>query len=228
MIKQELALLIDHTMLNPNKTRKDYDKLVEEAEDYRFYSVMVPPYWVDYVYTRLLHAPVKVGQVVGFPLGYNSPEAKLAEVQKRVDEIDMVMNISAFLDGSYHKVEDEINLVKEAYPEKVLKIIISTPHLTDRQIADAARLVSETKAEWIKTCTGWETRGVTPHDLFIINHYKRDDLKVKASGGIRQIDVVEELINHGAERIGTSSGVDIMKQLTDRDNPKSPTQEGEK
>ena len=219
MTTKDFASTIDHTLINPGAVKDDFVKLVSEALDYGFRSVVVPGSRVKLVKELLADRgmakvlyPV-VSQVVGYPLGNQSWKGKVGEVIPEADDIDMVMNIGYFLDGEYGYVKAEIDAIKREFPDKFLKVIISTPHLTDKQIADATKLVSESKADCIKTCTGWEDRGVSLHDLFIINHYRRDDLLLKASGKIADVEFAVELLHAGAHILGSRSGVKLMKQF---------------
>jgi deoxyribose-phosphate aldolase len=215
MTKYELAKFLEYTLIDPKASYRDYDAFIANAKAYGFYGVVVPPYWVDYVKYRLEGSGIRLIQVVGFPLGLSPVKSKLLEVVDAADEIDMVMNISAFMSGNYNVVEEEIRLMKEVYPNKPLKVIIGLPYLPFDRLIDVIYVISNSKADWIKTSTGWEKpfRPVSSDDIRLIASRKRADLRIKASGGIRDLHAVVSLWTSGADRIGTSAAVAIMEQF---------------
>lgn len=222
MERLELASHIEHTLLRPNATMGDFSTLVTEANVNGFYGIVVPSYWIEFVSSCLYAAAMegyngKLIQTVGFPLGNSTLDSKLREISPVVQEVDMVMNVGAFLSKEFTDVHSEICAIKAMFPDKILKVIISTPYLSDKQIRDATKLVSNTPADFVKTCTGYEPRGVTLHDLLLISYYKRDTLKIKASGKIQDLETSQALLHAGADRLGTSSGLTILRQLDDEE-----------
>lgn len=217
--KDELAKRIDHTLLKPQATRKDFEKLVQEAEKYRFRAVCVPQYWVPFVRELLWNEDIKVVTVVGFPLGYVSTSVKVkeAEIAKQLgaDEIDMVMNISAFKSGNYDDVADDIkSVVLEANPLPV-KVIIETSYLTEEEIKKASLIAIENGAKFVKTNTGFGPRGASINDVHLIRSAIGNKAKIKAAGGIKTAKQALSFIVNGADIIGASAGVNIIKTFSE-------------
>lgn len=212
----ELNKYIDHTNLKNTATLKDIEKLCNEAIKYKFASVCVYPYYVSLAKELLNGTSVSVCTVVGFPMGCNTKEVKAYEainaIEMGADEIDMVINISALKNKDYDYVKEEIEEIRDSIDGKVLKVIIETSLLTNEEIIKMTEICNDTYVNFIKTNTGFSTRGVTLDDVKLINEHKNDVLEIKASGGIKNIDFMEELIEAGATRIGTSSGVSIMNE----------------
>jgi deoxyribose-phosphate aldolase len=210
----ELAKFIDHTLLKANATDNDYKVLCGEAKEYGFYSVCVAPYIVKRCVEFLKGSDVKVCTVAGFPFGYSSSETKVCEVANAVsdgaDEIDAVINISALKSADNDYVSKELNLLRRAAKDKILKIIIETAYLTDNEKINAAKLVAESKADFIKTSTGFAPLGATEGDIKLIKALNTG-LKIKASGGIKTAADAITMINAGAQRLGTSASVNIVK-----------------
>ena len=211
-----IAKYIDHTLLKPEAKREDIDRLIEECKKYKFYGCCVNPYWVKYVSDLLANEPTFVCSVVGFPLGASKTQIKVEEAVRAVEdgaeEIDMVMNIGAFKDKDYKYVEREIKEMKKEIEDKILKVIIETPLLTSEEIKVAAKLCINAGADFVKTCTGFGKRGVTEEDVKLIREAIGTRGKIKASGGIRTFEFAKKLIELGAERLGTSAGVQIVEQ----------------
>ena len=212
----ELNSYIDHTNLNNCATLKDIEKLCNEAREYHFASVCVHPFYVSLASKLLKDSPVAVCTVIGFPQGMNTKEVKVFEainaVENGADEIDMVINIAALKNKDYDYVKEEIEEIRDSIDGKVLKVIIETSLLTNEEIIKMTEICNDTYVNFIKTNTGFSTRGVSLRDVELINEHKNDILEIKASGGIKDIDFLEELIEAGAIRIGTSSGVSIMNE----------------
>lgn len=215
--KKQLAKLIDHTLLKPNATKDDIARLCEEAKEYGFWSVCVNSTYVSLAAEIVKNSDVKVCSVVGFPLGANTSEAKACEAEKAVNdgasEIDMVMNIGALKSGDYKLVKRDIRKVVQrvkSQRDTVVKVIIETGLLTENEKILACKLVKEAGADFVKTSTGFNTRGATVHDVELIRKTVGTNLGVKASGGIRTYHDAVKLIQAGATRIGTSSGVAIV------------------
>lgn len=210
----ELNKYIEHTNLNNTAKLKDIEKLCNEAIKYKFSAVCVYPYYVHLAYELLKDTNIEVCTVVGFPLGCGTKEAKVYEaidaVSKGADQIDMVINISALKNKDYEYIKDEIEEIRDAIDGKVLKVIIETNLLTDKEIIKATEICNDTYVNYIKTCTGFNGE-VTLDQVDIINKHKNDLLEIKASGGIKNKDFAYDLIDAGASKIGTSNGVEIME-----------------
>ena len=215
----DLAAIIDHTLLRPTAGPADFDRLCDEAARYAFWSVCVPPARVPSSALRLKGTGVKVSTVVGFPLGYNSPETKLSEAQRAIlagaDEIDMVMSLGAFKGGELGLVSNEIAAVSSACRDsgRVLKVIIECCYLTDEEKVKASKTAEEAGAHFVKTSTGFGPGGATSHDVALIKAALSEKARVKASGGISSLAKALEMVRAGADRIGTSSGVSILEEL---------------
>lgn len=211
----ELNSYIDHTNLKLDSTLKDIEKLCDEAINYHFASVCVPPYYVPLAASLLKDSTVQVCTVIGFPNGYSTKEVKSYEainaIENGADEIDMVININALKNKDYDYIKDEIEEIRDSIDGHVLKVIIETSLLDDKEIEKMTKICNETYVNFIKTSTGFGSRGASLHDLEIINKYKNDILEIKASGGIKNEEDAESFIKAGATRLGTSSGVTIMK-----------------
>ena len=212
---QNINQLIDHTILKPEASIDDIRKLCIEAKEYNFYSVCVNSAYVNVAYNFLLHSNVKVCSVVGFPLGAMIKEAKAYEAKFAVDsgaeEIDMVINIGLLKSGKIDLFERDIKKVREACKASVLKVIIETCILTDKEKMLACQIAKEYGADFVKTSTGFSTGGATEHDVELMRKTVGDKMGVKASGGIKTYEDAIRMINAGANRLGTSSGIAIMK-----------------
>ena len=209
----ELNKYIEHTNLNNTAKLKDIEKLCNEAIKYKFSAVCVYPYYVHLAHELLKDTNIEVCTVVGFPFGCQTKEAKVYEaidaVSKGANQIDMVINISALKNKDYKYIKDEIEEIRDAIDGKVLKVIIETNLLTDKEIIKMTEICNDTYVNYIKTCTGFNG-GVTLDQVDIINKHKNDLLEIKASGGIKTKEFTYDLIDAGASKIGTSSGVEIM------------------
>ena len=206
---------IDHTILKATASNADVQKLCAEAIEHKFYSVCVNGCYVADAKHLLQGTDVKVAAVVGFPLGAMTTAAKVFEAKEAVEngasEIDMVINIAKLKDGEFEFVENEIRQIKEAIGDNVLKVIIETCYLTDEEKVKACELSLVAKADFVKTSTGFGTGGATYEDVKLMKSVVGDNAKVKASGGVRDKETAQKYINLGAERLGTSSGIDIVK-----------------
>ena len=211
----ELNKYMDHTNLKNTATLKDIEKLCNEAIKYKFASVCVYPYYISLCKSLLKGSNVAVCTVIGFPSGMSTKETKVYEaidaVEKGADEIDMVINISALKNKDYDYVKEEIEEIRDAIDGKILKVIIETCLLTDKEIIKMTEICNETFVNFIKTSTGFSEYGARVEDVELINDHKNDILEIKASGGIKDIETLEAMINAGATRIGTSSGVKLME-----------------
>ncbi len=212
-----IARYIDHTNLKPYATYKDIDRLCDEAVEYDFYSVCVNPFYVSYVKERLKKTSIKVCSVVGFPLGANKLKTKLFEATSAcydgAEEIDIVWNLGAFKSRNYSYVEEELKTII-SYTEKCIhKIIVETAYLTHDEKVTAVKIVKNSGAEFIKTSTGFAPKGATVEDVKLFKTLSGETLKVKASGGIKDYKTALKMIKAGADRIGTSHGVNIIKTI---------------
>ena len=206
---------IDHTILKATASSSDVQKLCEEAIEHEFYSICVNGCYVADAKHLLQGTDVKVAAVVGFPLGAMTTAAKVFEAKEAVEngasEIDMVINVAKLKDGEFEYVENEIRQIKEAIGDNVLKVIIETCYLTDEEKVKACELSLVAKADFVKTSTGFGTGGATYEDVKLMKSVVGDNAKVKASGGVRDKETAQKYVELGAERLGTSSGIDIVK-----------------
>lgn len=216
MNKEQVARLIDHTLLKADASREAVIQLAKEAKEHRFASVCVNPAQIATVYEILKDTPeVKVCTVIGFPLGASTPETKAFEtkdaIEKGATEVDMVINIGALKDKNDELVLRDIKAVVEAAKGKALtKVIIETCLLTDEEKVRACELSVKAGADFVKTSTGFSTGGATVADIALMRKTVGPDLGVKASGGVRNLADVEALVAAGATRIGASSGIAIV------------------
>ena len=206
---------IDHTILKATASSADVQKLCAEAIEHEFYSVCVNGCYVADAKHLLQGTDVKVAAVVGFPLGAMTTAAKVFEAKEAVEngasEIDMVINVAKLKDGEFEYVENEIRQIKEAIGDNVLKVIIETCYLTDEEKVKACELSLAAKADFVKTSTGFGTDGATYEDVKLMKSVVGDNAKVKASGGVRDKETAQKYVDLGAERLGTSSGIEIVK-----------------
>lgn len=211
----ELNSYIDHTNLKVISTLKDIEKLCDEAIKYHFASVCVAPYYVSLAKNLLKDSTVSVCTVIGFPNGYSTKEAKVFEainaIENGADEIDMVINISALKNKDYDYIKEEIEEIRDSIDGHILKVIIETCYLEEDEIIKMTEICNETFVNFIKTSTGFGTRGASLRDVEIMNEHKNEVLEIKASGGIKTFEDANAMINEGATRLGTSNGVEIMK-----------------
>ncbi|WP_274650852.1 deoxyribose-phosphate aldolase [Paenibacillus humicola] len=210
-----LASYFDHTLLKPDSTAADINRLCEEAMQYRFAAVCVNPCWVPLAAERLQGSGVGVATVVGFPLGASSTLTKMNEARDAVAagaaEIDMVLNIGTLKSGLIIEAEKDIAAVAEAVSGRaLLKVIIETGLLTDKEKVIACELSKSAGADYVKTCTGFSAGKATPEDIALMRRTVGPEMGVKASGGIRDLAAVRALIAAGATRIGASASVAIV------------------
>jgi deoxyribose-phosphate aldolase len=212
----DLARYIDHTLLKPDATAADIDRLCSEAVQHHFASVCINPAWVARAAANLRGSGIPVASVIGFPFGATLPEIKAHEARSAIRagarEIDMVINIGALKSGMHDAVRGDIAAVSDACHEAgaLNKVIIETAMLTDREKVIACQLAVQAKADFVKTSTGYGGGGATVFDVALMREAVGSKLGVKASGGIRTRDDVEEMIAAGATRIGASAGVKIV------------------
>ncbi|KPV63194.1 MAG: Deoxyribose-phosphate aldolase [Candidatus Bathyarchaeota archaeon BA2] len=222
MDRKQLAKMIDYTLLKPDATEDDIIKVCKEATKYNFASVCINPVYVSLATKLLKGTGVKVCTVVGFPLGANAPEIKAFEaknaIEKGAQEIDMVMNIGALKSGNYELVKKDMTAVIEVAKERnvVTKVILECGFLTDEEKVTVCKLAKEAGADFVKTSTGFGPSGATIHDVKILKKVVGGNIGVKAAGGIRSYKDALMMIKAGADRIGASAGVEIVKELKER------------
>lgn len=217
----QLKNYIDHTTLKPDVKLKNIQKLCEEAKIYEFFAVCVPPYFVQKTSLLLRGASVKVATVIGFPLGYSTTPSKAAEIVKAIDdgadELDVVVNISAVKSGDWNYVKNDINTMTVAahMRGKSIKVIFETGLLNKKEIKKLCEICAEVGVNFVKTSTGFNGEGATVEIIEFMRTNLPSNIKIKASGGIRSVKKAQKMIEAGADRIGTSSGVKIMNSLND-------------
>ena len=211
---------IDHTLLKADANKEQILSLIDEAKKYEFASVCVNPTWVKTAAELLKDSSVKVCTVIGFPLGASAVKAFEAKdaIANGADEIDMVINIGALKSRNLKLVEDDIKAVVEASGSKLVKVIIETCLLTDEEKVEACQLAKLAGADFVKTSTGFSTGGATIEDIELMREAVGPIMGVKASGGARTLEAAQAFIKAGATRIGTSSGVAIMKGQESHDS----------
>lgn len=205
---------IDHTLLKPEATQDQIEKLCQEAKQYDFASVCVNPYWVPFCKEELKDSDVKVCTVIGFPLGATSSASKAFEtahaIEQGADEVDMVMNIGELLAGHDQAVQKDIEAVVQAAQGKIVKVILETCLLNDAQIERACSLCVKAKADFVKTSTGFNSAGANTQVVEVMKQAVKGQAKVKAAGGVRNQADMDAMIAAGADRIGTSHGIELM------------------
>jgi deoxyribose-phosphate aldolase len=216
--KASVAKTIDHTLLKPIATAEQVRELCAEARANKFASVCVNPVWVPVVAKELSGSDVLVCTVIGFPLGANATETKVEEtklaVKQGAQEVDMVINLGAMKAGDHRAVEDDIrSVVKAASPKAAVKVIIETCFLSDEEKRIACELAVKAGAHFVKTSTGFGSGGAAAEDVRLMRKTVGASCKVKASGGIRSYHDAIQMLDAGADRLGTSSGVAIVAEL---------------
>lgn len=212
----DLARYIDHTLLSPDATAEDIDRLCAEAERYHFASVCINPTWVRRAAENLRGTGVPVCTVIGFPLGATTTEVKAMEARKALrdgaKEIDMVLNVGALRSGNHDLVYNDIAKVVDAAHEAgaICKVILETALLTDEEKVIASAMAKRAKADFVKTSTGFGPGGATVYDVALMRETVGPEMGVKASGGVRTAHEAEDMIAAGATRIGASAGVQIV------------------
>ena len=208
--------MIDHTVLKADTPLETIKRICDEAMEYGFASVCINPCHVAYCADYLKDSDVNVCTVIGFPLGANTSAVKAFETKDAIangaDEIDMVMNIGALKDKNYDLVRDDVKAVVEAANGTLVKVILETCLLTEDEIKKACELCVEAKADYVKTSTGFSTRGATIEDVRIMKEAVHGKAKVKAAGGVRTPEDMVKIVAAGADRIGTSAGCSLDKK----------------
>jgi len=226
MEKRSLNKYIDHTILKPTCLVADIEKLCAEAKQYDFAAVCVPPHFVKLAKEKLAGSTVQVATVIGFPFGYSATEAKIAEIILAMvdgaDELDVVANISAIKNADWSAIADEINHIMPIIRSKgkVVKIIIESGVLTDDEIIKCCDIYGIAGIDYLKTSTGYAEKGASVEAVKLFRKHLPDQVKIKASGGIRDYAAAKLMIDAGATRIGCSAGVAIVSGAN-TDNVKS-------
>lgn len=214
MTAAEMLQKVDHTQLKPYATWEDIQKLCEEAIEFETASVCVPPSYIKKIHDTY-GDKVNICTVVGFPLGYSVTEVKIAETKRALldgcNEIDMVINIGDVKNGDYDKVEQEIAALKKVCGDHILKVIIETCYLTEKEKIAMCQAVTNAGADYIKTSTGFGTGGATREDIELFKAHIGPNVKIKAAGGVSSVEDLEMFINLGCDRVGTSRAVGLLK-----------------
>ncbi|HTN44320.1 MAG TPA: deoxyribose-phosphate aldolase [Nitrospiria bacterium] len=212
----ELAGLIDHTRLAPDTMPEDIRRACREARRYGFASVCIPPCYVEEAVRELDGSKVAVGTVIGFPLGYQSLSVKIFETMEAVKqgaiELDLVIHLGAVKIGDARGVRTEVGRIRDAASGARLKVILETGYLSRKEMISACLWSREAGAVWVKTSTGFGPKGATTADVRRLKKAIGEDGFVKAAGGIRDLKSLEDMVRAGASRIGTSRGVEILKE----------------
>ncbi len=215
MAGMDLAAHIDHTLLKPTATPEEVLKAAEEALEYGFYGLCIPPSFVALVRRAFPHAPFRLVTVVGFPLGYGEKEVKALEAAwahaQGADEVDMVVHLGQAKAGNLAYLEEEVRAVRKAIPKAVLKVILETGYFSPEELAPLAEAAIRGGADFLKTSTGFGPRGASLEDVTLLAQVARGRARVKAAGGIRDRETALRMLEAGAERLGTSSGVALVR-----------------
>ena len=218
MNRDEVLKHVDHTLLTQTATWEEIKEILDDGIKYSAASACIPAAYVKQS-AEYVEGELPICTVIGFPNGYSTTAVKVFETKDAIEngasEIDMVINIAMLKDQQYQDVEDEIRQIKEACGEKILKVIIETCLLTDDEKIKMCEIVTKAGADYIKTSTGFSTVGATFEDVALMKKYVGEKVKVKAAGGISSFDDAEEFIRLGADRLGTSRLVKIMKNSPD-------------
>ncbi|WP_027334396.1 deoxyribose-phosphate aldolase [Mycoplasma elephantis] len=221
MTKKEMARMIDHTYLKPEGTKKEIDKLIDEAIKYDFKTVCVNSSWVKYVKTKLEKTNTGITSVIGFPLGAGITQSKAQEAKLAIshgaDEIDMVINIGKLKEKEYEYVLNDIKAVKKECGKHILKVIVETALLTSEEIIRATEIVLNSGAEFVKTSTGFSYRGASLDDVKLMYSITQGKIQIKAAGGISNSSNLEAMYKAGATRFGTSRSVAILEGLESKE-----------
>ncbi len=226
MIK--IASYIDHTLLKPTATHVDIGKICKEAAEYGFAAVCVPPPFVAFAKEALLAeeqtgglnaagSKVKTATVIGFPFGYSTTAAKLAEAEEAIvdgaDELDVVINLTSLKEGDWDSLKEEMELLTDIAhgSDRIIKVIIESGVLTDEEIIHCCRIYGEVGVDFLKTSTGYAEKGATLEAVRLMRKHLPPDIRIKASGGIRTYEFARQLVDSGADRLGCSASVAIAQ-----------------
>lgn len=221
MTRRELAAMIDHTVLKPETTQKQVDQLCDECLQYGFFGACVQPVWVEHCVRRLSGGRSCVASVAGFPHGASLPQAKALEARLAVEqgarEVDMVVHVGDLValrrDAVVRDIAGVVDAAKRANPSALVKVILETAALTDEQIILGCRCVAEAQADFVKTSTGFHPAGGASAAHVALLHKHAAPIKVKASGGIRDLATAQAMIAAGASRLGLSASVAVIHSL---------------
>jgi deoxyribose-phosphate aldolase len=211
-----IASYIDHTVLKPTTILQEVETCCSEAVQYKFAAVCIPPYYVKAAASKLPGTGVNLATVIGFPFGYSAASAKKEEMLEAIsdgaNEIDMVINIAALKNNDWATLENEIALLMAAKPAGiVMKTIIESGILTDEEIIKCCSLYAKAGVDYVKTSTGYAEKGASVEAVQLMRQHLPSSVKIKASGGIRTFEFANELVKAGADRLGCSAGVAIVK-----------------
>ncbi len=214
MTKSEIFSYIDHTLLKAIASWEDIKKLCDEAVQYKMASVCIPPCYIKRI-KETYRNKLNICTIIGFPLGYNTTEVKITEVQQAItdgaSEVDMVVNLTDVKNGNFDNVTKEIAALKQVAGNNILKVIIETCYLTEDEKVKLCGCVTEGGADYIKTSTGFGTGGATIEDIELFKKHIGPNVKIKAAGGVKTIADIEMFLNAGCTRIGTSSAVKMLR-----------------
>lgn len=215
MDKANILSTVDHTLLKPVASWEDIQKICDEAIEYKTASVMIPPCYIKKI-RETYGEDLNIGTIIGFPLGYCTTEAKVREIEKAIEdgvtELDMVINITDVKNGDFDAVTKEIATLKKAVGDRVLKVIVETCYLTEEEKIAVCKCVTDGKADFIKTSTGFGTGGATLEDIRLFKKHIGPDVQMKAAGGIRSVADMETFIEEGCTRLGTSSAIQLLNE----------------
>jgi deoxyribose-phosphate aldolase len=216
MRKEDLASKIDQTLLKPDVTFEELEKFINENKDLGFYSLCIPPFFVKKA-VELVAGVCKISTVIGFPHGTSSSDVKVYEATQAVRNgakcVDVVVNLSAVKSANYDYIKNELEMLRynvDLYGSCELRIIIETCLLTDEEKTTLAKLIKETKCDVVKTSTGFSSYGATAEDVALLKTITNDEIKIKASGGIRDIKTALAMFDAGADLVGTSAGKELL------------------
>lgn len=220
----DISSYIEHTNLSPVLTTKDIDQLVAEAKQFHFLGICVPPFWVKRARREINSERIVLVTVAGFPLGYSMTETKLDEIKRAIDngadEVDLVWNISSFKTGFPWTKIEIARCSKLAHDhQKILKVIIETAYLSDQEIAEGCKMCADAGVDFVKTSTGFASAGAKEEHIRLMKASLPSSVGIKASGGIKTLEQTIQLIDAGATRIGTSSGIKILESQHTNPNP---------
>lgn len=216
---EQLANMVDHTNLKAFADNGTFEKLCGEAKQYQFKMVAINPAQIKRCKELLQGSPVHVGGAIGFPLGQTTLECKVFEtedaISKGADEIDYVINVAEVKNGNYEYIKEEMEQITKVCrkADVISKVIFENCYLTDEEKKQVAEIAKEVKPDFIKTSTGFGTGGATVEDVRLMKSVVGDAVKVKAAGGIRDLETALAMVEAGAERLGTSAGVEIVKEM---------------
>ena len=221
METKSLAQYIDHTYLKAEGTKKHINKLIDEAIQYNFKTICVNPSWIKYVKEKLKGSNIGITTVIGYPLGANCTQVKVFEAKLALDhgadEIDMVINIGKLKDHQDEYVLNEIKKIKEVCGDHVLKVIVETALLSKEEKYRIIDIINSSNANFIKTSTGFSYGGATVEDIKLMKKQINKNILIKASGKISSLKIFNEMISAGANRVGSSKSVQIIKEMKEKE-----------